>query len=77
MAAVNYVMIYCTSCREVRKIAPEKACELRKMGGLEWTEPRALECPTCKGQMKRMPEYGEPTYCGQAFWPVNAAEWMS
>ncbi len=75
MAAVNYVMIYCTSCGERRKLEPEKAYE---PGALEWPQLRALQCPICKGQMKRMAEYGEPAYCGQTVWPVNAdVEWMS
>jgi hypothetical protein len=80
MPSVNYVLIYCTSCREIRKISPERVYELRKMGELEWTQTRALECPipTCKGSMKRAPEYGEPMLMAQGFWPMSSdVEWMS
>jgi len=80
MPSVNYVLIYCTSCGEPRKIAPERVYELRKMGGLEWAEMRAVKCPipTCTGSMRRAPEYQEPMYSGQAFWPMSGdVEWMA
>jgi hypothetical protein len=80
MPSVNWVLIYCTSCGERRKIAPERVYELRKMGELEWTQPRALECPipTCKGRMLSAPEYGEPLLVAQGFWPMSSdAEWMA
>ena len=79
MPSVNYVLVYCT-CGEVRKIAPERVYELRKQGELEWTQPRTLECPNCKGPMKRAPEYLEPstTWPGQGFWPMASnVAWMS
>ncbi len=80
MSVVAYVLIYCTSCGEQRKIAPERACELRKMGELEWAELRTLECPLCKGRMKRMPEYGAPVspWVPQGLWPMSGdVDWMA
>jgi hypothetical protein len=80
MPSVNYVLVYCQACGERRKIAPERVYELRKLGELEWTQPRALECPipTCKGSMKRAPEYGEPMCIPQGFWPISSdVGWMS
>lgn len=78
MPALTYVLLFCSSCGEQRKIAPEKAYEPRKMGDLEWAELRALECPVCKGRMKRTPEHGEPSFLPQGFWPMSSdVEWMA
>ena len=75
MPAIAYVMIYCTSCGERRKLRPENAYE---PGALGWPRLRALECPICKGQMRRMPEYGESGTLAQGFWPMPSdLEWMS
>lgn len=69
MPSINYVLVYCTACGAVRKIAPEKAMELQKLGDFEWPHLRTLKCPitTCTGTMKRAPEYGEPLFPSQGF----------
>lgn len=79
MASIDYVLLFCGNCGERRKIKPENCYELRTFGELGcWAEFRVIECPACKGRMKRAPEYQEPTYHGQAFWPVsNDLKWMS
>jgi formate dehydrogenase maturation protein FdhE len=75
MTAVNYVMVYCTQCGERRKLAPEKAYE---PSAFEWPQLRARQCPICKGPMKRMPEYGEPTCLPQGYLPMSGdVEWMA
>ena len=67
MPAITYVMLFCGACGERRKIH-----EPRKHGELEWAEFRHdLECPLCKGQMKRMEEYGAPVFPAQGFWPMS------
>jgi hypothetical protein len=75
MSSIGYVLLYC-ACGEVRKAAPEKVYE---PGLFDFPRLRAsLKCPACAGQMRVAPEYGEPMYCGQAFWPVSAdVEWMA
>ena len=78
MASVDYALIFCTSCRSLRKIAPEKLYESHTLAGLDWPQMRALACPNCGARMARAPEYGAPTYSGQAFWPVSSdVEWMA
>ena len=79
MPSINYVLVYCQACGERRKLAPERAYIPRKHGDLEWSQFRDdLECPLCKGSMKRAPEYQEPLGIPQGFWPVNTdVQWMS
>lgn len=79
MPSIDYVLLYCATCGEQRKIAPEKAYEPRKHGDLEWSQFRDLRCPisTCTGTMKRAPEYQEPTIM-QGFVPTGGdVAWMS
>lgn len=43
------------ACRKGWHIEPEEAYELRKLGALEWSQLRTLECPDCKTKLQRMP----------------------
>jgi hypothetical protein len=76
MPSVDFLLVYCTSCGEQRKIKPERAYE---QGAFEWPQLRALECPLCKGRMKPMPEYGSySTTWPEGFWPMSSdVRWMN
>ena len=74
MPSINYVLLYCAQCRTARKIEPERVYE---NGAFEFPRLRALKCPSCKGPMKRVPEYGEPGLTHGVYPMSSDAEWMA
>lgn len=75
--SINFVVIYCSQCAEVRKIAPER---LYEPGSFEFPKLRPIACPLCgHGRMQPAPEYGSPSWPGRSVFPMSAesAEWMA
>ncbi len=74
--AINYVLIYCSQCAEVRKIQPERAYE---PGLFEFPRLRTIECPLCKGRMRLAAEYGAPAVASAPFpaWDAGDIAWMA
>ena len=71
---INFVLIHCSACGELRKAQPEKVYE---PSSLEWPRVRPLECPHCSGQMKPVPEYLSPSWPARGMFPFsNTVEWM-
>ena len=74
--AINYVLVFCSQCSAVRKIAPERAYE---PGSFEFPLPRPIECPLCHARMRLVAEYGSPSWPSRGSFPLtaDAAEWMT
>lgn len=78
MATLQSVAVICVPCRKGWHVKPEDAYELRKVGELEWSQFRTLECPDCKGTLRRMAEDGQPMMASiSGYWPASTeVRWM-
>jgi hypothetical protein len=70
----NFVLLYCTSCGEPRKIEPERVYENYAS---DFVRLRSnLVCPVCQGRMKVAPEYGAPTWTDSTLRFGSDIAWM-